>query len=154
MIRCPETTRRQWRIKTIQTLRKRMKQLDTKYDLENTLACAISEWFETGYVSLYKYPEKFHNVIWSQGAIEWRQIFNGRISRHWLKHQGNTKTSVGRVRMDYIWGTSIIETCLRMMIDLWELGNEEVHGKEEATNNKRGKPKQLSVCKPYIILKR
>ena len=37
-------------------LRKQMKQLDTKYDLENTLACEISEWFETGHVSLFKYP--------------------------------------------------------------------------------------------------
>ena len=54
-----------------------MKQMDTKYELENTLACAISEWFKTGYVSLYKYPEKFHDVIWSQRAIGWRQIFNG-----------------------------------------------------------------------------
>ena len=90
--------------KKIQTLRKRMQQLDTKYDLENTLACAILEWFETGHVSLYKYPEKFHDKLWSQGAIGWRQIFNGQISRHWLTHQGTTKTSAGRVRMDYIWG--------------------------------------------------
>jgi len=44
-----------------------------------------------------------------------------------------TKTSSGKVRMDYIWGASIVETCLRMMIDLWEMRNEEVHGKEEAT---------------------
>ena len=42
-----------------------MKQLDTKYDLENTMCCAIAEWFETGHVPLYKYPEKFHYAIWS-----------------------------------------------------------------------------------------
>ena len=35
--------------------------------------------------------------------------------------------------MDYIWGAAIIETCLRMMIDLWKIRNEEVHDKEEAT---------------------
>ena len=27
--------------------------------------------------------------------------------------------------MDYIWGASIVETCLRMMIDLWEMRKEE-----------------------------
>ena len=43
------------------------------------------------------------------------------------------KTSSGRVRMDYILGASIVETCLQMMIDLWTLRNEEVHGIEEAT---------------------
>ena len=62
------------------TLRKRMKQLNRKFDLENTMCCVIAEWFETGHVHLYKYPEKFHDAIWSQGAIGWRQIFNGRIS--------------------------------------------------------------------------
>ena len=118
-----------------------MKQLDTKYDLENTMCCAIAEWFETGHAPLNKYPEKFHEAIWSQGAIGWRQIFNGRISRHWLKHQGNTKTSSGKVWMDYIWGVSIVETCLQMMIDLWELINEEVHSKEEATKQQKRKAK-------------
>ena len=96
--------------------------------------CAIAEWFEIGHVPFYKYPEKLHEVIWSQGAIGQRRIINGRISRHWLKHQSNTKTSVGRVRMDYIWGASIVETCLRMMIDLWEIRKEEVYSKEEVTN--------------------
>ena len=107
-----------------------MKQLNTKFDLENTMCCAIAEWFETGYVPLYKYPEKFHEAIWSQGAIGWRQIFSGRISKLWLEHQGNTKNSSGKVRMDYIWGASIVETCLQMMVDLWEMRNKEVHGKE------------------------
>ena len=110
----------------IQTLRKRMKQLNTKYEVENVMCSAISEWFETGHVPLNKYPEKFHDTIWSQGAIGWRQIFNGKISCHWLELQGNVKTKTGRVRMDYIWGASIVETCLRMMIDLWEMRNEDV----------------------------
>ena len=115
--------------------------MDTKYELENTIACAMSEWFEIGYVSLYKYQEKFHDAIWSQGAIGWRQIFNGRILRHWLEHQGNTKTSKGRLRMDYAWGASIVETCLQMMIDLWEMRNEEVYGKEEVTKQQKRKEK-------------
>ena len=86
--------------------------MDTKFVVENVMCCAISEWFETGHLSLYKYPEEFHNTIWSQGAIGWKQVFNGRILTLWLEHQGNTKTSSGQVRMDYIWGASIVETCL------------------------------------------
>ena len=128
-------------MKTIQALCKRIQQLDTKFDLENTLACAILEWFETGNVSLYKYPEKCNDAIWSQGAIGWEQIFNGTISRHWLKHQGNTKASARRVRMDYIRGASIIETCLRMMLDLLEMIKEEVYGKVEVTKQQKRKEK-------------
>ena len=51
------------------------------------------------------------------------------------------KTSSGRVRMDYIWGASIVETCLRMMIDLWEMEYEDVHGKEEVTKQQKRKAK-------------
>ena len=68
-----------------------MKQIDTKFAVENIICCAIAEWFKTGHVSLEKYPEEFHDAIWSQGAIGWRQVFNGRISKLWLEHQGNTK---------------------------------------------------------------
>ena len=118
-----------------------MKLLNTKFDLENTMCCAIAEWFETGHVSLYKYPEYFHDKIWSQGTIGWRQVFNGRISKLWLEHQGNTKTSSGKVRMDYIWGASIVETCLQMIIDLWEMRNEEVNGKAEGTKQQKRKDK-------------
>ena len=72
MLRCLVLSRRKWRIKTIATLQKLMKQLNAKYNPENTMCCTIiAEWFETGHVPLYKYPEKFHDAIYgvSQGAI-------------------------------------------------------------------------------------
>ena len=43
--------------------------------------------------------------------------------------------------MDYIQGAPIVETCLRMMIDLWETRKEEVYGKEEVTKQEKGKEK-------------
>ena len=43
--------------------------------------------------------------------------------------------------MDYIWGSSIVETCLRMMIDFWESRIETVHGKEEVTKQQKRKDK-------------
>ena len=52
--------------------------------------------------------------------------------------------------MDYIWGASIVETCLQMMIDLWEIGNEEVHGKDKATKQQKRKAKAaISVWSLY-----
>ena len=55
--------KQQWRIKTIATLQKQMKQLNTKNDPKNTICYAISEWFVTGHVPLYKYPEKSNEAI-------------------------------------------------------------------------------------------
>ena len=47
----------------------------------------------------------------------------------------------GKVRIDYIWVASIVETCLRMMIDLWDIRNEEVHDKYKTTKQQKRKAK-------------
>ena len=152
MIQCPAQSWVEWRIKTITELWKRVGQLNTKFELEETLCSAIAEWFETGHVLLYKYPEKFYKTIWSQGVIGWRQIFNGKLSWYWLRHQGNTKTTTGRVQMDYIWGASIAETYLWMMIDLWEIRDEEVYDKEETAKQQKRKAKTaISVWKLHEL---
>ena len=57
----------------MRTLQKRMKELNTKFNLDNTMCFPIAEWFETSHFLLYKYPEKFHKAIWSQGSIDWRK---------------------------------------------------------------------------------
>ena len=41
--------------------------------------------------------------------------------------------------MDYILGASIVETCLQIIIDRWEINNKEVHGKEEAAKQQKRK---------------
>ena len=66
MLRCAAASRRKWGIKTISELRRRIKKIGTKFAVENVMCCAIAEWFETGHVSLEKYPEEFHDAILSQ----------------------------------------------------------------------------------------
>ena len=41
-----------------------MQQLDIKYNLKNTLACAISKRFEIRHVSLFNYPENSIKQFW------------------------------------------------------------------------------------------
>ena len=43
--------------------------------------------------------------------------------------------------MDYIWGASTVEMCIRMVIELWEICNKEVHGKEEVVKQQKRKAK-------------
>ena len=47
--------------------------------------------------------------------------------------------------MDYIWGTAIVETCLQMIIDLWEIRNEDVHGKEEAMKQQKKRKAKVAI---------
>ena len=77
-----------------------------------------------------------------------------KIFRYWLKYQGNTKASSERARMDYIWGASIVKTCLRMMIDLWGIRKEEINSKEEVTKQQKRKEKEAISVRIYINFKR
>ena len=63
MLRWQALSKRKWRIKIIKTLRTQIKQLNTMFDLENTISFAIAELFETKHVPLYEYPEKFDDTI-------------------------------------------------------------------------------------------
>ena len=54
--------------------------------------------------------------------------------------------------MDYIWGASIVETFLRMTIDLCELRNKEVHGKENATKQQKRKTKAATSVRTLYKL--
>jgi hypothetical protein len=51
----------------------------------------------------------------------------GKISTEWL-HLPNSYTATRGVdRPPYIWGTSVVEICLRQYIALWEQRNKEIH---------------------------
>jgi hypothetical protein len=57
-------------------------------------------------------------------------LFSGKISQEWLQLQEqSTKVLVKRKRLSYVWGASVIKLLLKQFINLWELQNEEVHGK-------------------------
>jgi hypothetical protein len=92
-----------------------------------------------------KYPVRFHAALKSQEKIGWRHLFAGRISQEWLILQGNSTTTTKiRKRHNSVWGASIVEILLSQFIKLWELRNEEVHGKTEEQQEKTRKMK-LSI---------
>jgi hypothetical protein len=90
----------------------------------------IAEWLEFDQVDLRKYPQRFHKAIKTQETIRWRHFFAGKISTEWLKLQEESTTKTKQAKQaSYIWGASILEVALSRFIELWELRNNEVHGK-------------------------
>ena len=73
---------------------------------------------------------------WLEKLLYWKTftIFSGYIDLHDQFSNKKNKHS-----QSYIWGTSIVETTLQSMIDLWYLQNEEVYGK--TANDKEQKHK-------------
>jgi hypothetical protein len=109
-------------------LRKKMKSLETKYDIEETFMTALCNWMENNEVDLNKFPSRFKAALASQEHIGWRHVFLGKLSQYWLQLQGDVILKDGKVRNNYIWGASIVEILLGKIIELWKIRNDEVHG--------------------------
>ena len=130
MLRCESPTRIKWRIQFMCSLRKRLEYLETEFSIGETLCTSISEWLETGVVDVNNYPTRFHAAINTQTMIGWRHFFAGRLSQDWLHLQETARPRTEERQNDsYVWGASIVEVTLSQYIKLWELRNEEVHGK-------------------------
>jgi len=145
LLRCKEPSRIKWRRQFITVLHNRLVYLETDFSPEETLYTVVEEWLETESVNISKYPTRFHQAIQSQSLIGWRHLLSGKISQEWLKLQEtSTKVTIGRKRLSYVWGASLAEVLLKQFIKLWELRNEEVHGKtaelqEQIRKDKLGK---------------
>jgi hypothetical protein len=145
LLRCKEPSRIKWRRQFITALHNRLVYLETDFSLEETLYTVVEEWLETESVNISKYPTRFHQAIQSQSLIGWRHLLSGKISQEWLKLQEtSTKVTIGRKRLSYVWGASLAKVLLKQFIKLWELRNEEVHGKtaelqEQIRKDKLGK---------------
>jgi len=145
IIRCTSPSRIKMRTKVLGALRRRLDYLETEFAITETLCTVIAEWFETETVDITKYPIRFHAALKSQETIGWRHLFAGRISQEWLILQENSTTTTKiRKRHSSVWGASIVEILLSQFIKLWELRNEEVHGKTEEQQEKTRKMK-LSI---------
>ena len=107
-----------------------------------TLARAITEYFDYEYVDVESYPEKHRRALYTQTFIGWRQFFQGKISVEWLILQGPHKLSNGNVLEAHIWGANIVELTLRSVSELWKERNEEVHGK---TDDERSKSRRTQL---------
>jgi hypothetical protein len=131
-IRCSSPSRINCRIKLIGALRRRLEYLETEFAIKETICTVIAEWLETEMVDSKNYPIRFHAAIKSQAMIGWRHISAGCLSQEWLLLQElSTTTTKIRKRHSSVWGASIVEVLLFQFIKLWELQNEEVHGKTE-----------------------
>ena len=91
--------------------------MEIEFALTEALSSAIAEWLEKGEVSISNLPIRFANAIISKEL-------DGDISLL-EKYPRN-----GYKKRDcYVWGASVAKTTLTYFIKLWEIRNEEVHGK-------------------------
>jgi hypothetical protein len=69
MIQCKAESQCRWRISLSTSMRKKMKLIDTKFEVEETFMTAICDWMENGEMDVTKFPAKFRDALISQEHI-------------------------------------------------------------------------------------
>ena len=92
------------------------------------------------------FPAHLIDLIRTQSAIGWRQLFNGRFSKYWAQRQdeyyARTDTNQrNRRQTGQQWQTNIIGEIWEAWFLIWEKRNQDIHGfdmhsKAEATRRK------------------
>jgi hypothetical protein len=82
-MKCDHSSKWQWCLKCITSIRKRCGNMKTREMLTTILTDGIQVWFTEATLQPGNYPHAFRQLIQEQNDIRWRQLFNGRISNDW-----------------------------------------------------------------------
>ncbi|KAI2494762.1 hypothetical protein MHU86_19757 [Fragilaria crotonensis] len=141
---CNHPTRREWREKFMRDLTDHCMINDTDPNLQIILCDGLQAWFNRpqGFtLQPHEYDSRFHRLITQQNRIGWRQIFHGRFSVEWVRHQDSYYSqSQERCESSHrtsFTGESWLINLIRFVWDkwytLWKQRNQELHGRDVAT---------------------
>jgi len=137
ILRCPHETRELWRSKCLQRLHQTLDYIDTRPFLGDILMEGISEWFRgSPSLELDKFPLQYRRLIIQQNSIGWRQVFNGRLSCEWSRHQDDFLQSQrlrSKSRSGKLWSTTVITCLWKQWLEVWTSRNDIIHGHDETT---------------------
>ena len=92
----------------------------------------IRHYFHSTHIQKEKYPLGYHDLIKTQTALGWGQLFKARWSKHWAIRQdeyGN-KQSEKNATNGSQWVYNTGQKFLKSWLELWQLRNEERHGQD------------------------
>ena len=150
---CENESHKRWRLSYITELRKKLKEIKTDESLTDTIATILTEYLDSGKVTIEKYHQRFHAAITSQQQIGFDHFFLGKLSQKWLDlHLPHLPPDPSHSKR-YTWGQHIIETTLKKMIDLWGIRNKEVHGNDDNEIEEIKKRRVVQELQQYFALR-
>jgi hypothetical protein len=129
---CPAQSRLKWKQKCIRTMRDRLTELKTAPPLQELFLDQLRCILYNTNNSATAHPDVQH-IANAQDAIGWRQLLKGRFSKSWAAFQtaymGTRATAKDNGSS---WITAIIDTLFKEWWLLWEMRNQDRHGKDRA----------------------
>ena len=137
------------------SLTNRCAALKTDPTLSRILIDGLHNWLHTDETLIPNtYPAKYEKLVRQQNRIGWRQLFSGRFSCEWTRHQ-NDYSFVRQQRIQatyktstdapyttrserttgHKWTAAIIQEIWERWFEVWAMRNAEVHGDDQKTRN-------------------
>jgi exonuclease III len=151
VLQCPAASRQQIKHDMMQRFQHGCEKHKTDPDLQNLLLKVVRAWMDQPADETYtpqeqNFPITLADLIRTQSAIGWRQLFNGRFSIQWAQRQDEYYARLdtnqrNRRQTGQHWQTNIIGELWEAWFLIWEKRNQDIHGfdvhsKAEATRRK------------------
>jgi len=138
---CPAQTRVQWRSTFLQTLRNKLESLNTAPPLASLLVEALHRVLHDeplgDDLSTFGLPD----LHLAQASIGWHHLLKGRFSKLWTRYQQTHLESLGvnSSQQGLKWTVNVIHCIFKSWLQLWDLRNEDRHGKDLEAKRAREK---------------
>ena len=153
--RCP--SRQQWRTKCLQDMRAKVIEPDTHPGMADLLLAGLRAVLQGDTSDTIEVPQGLEELAAAQEAIGWDQLLKGRITIGWSDRQeqyrGNNSTAKDN---GLTWATDITSALISQWWDLWELRNDDRHGRDRRSQQQAETRQavrelyQLYDLKPFI----
>ena len=152
MIQCNHPDRRKWKQRTVVKIREVMAKWNTEEMLSDTFNSALTEWMDNGVVDHSEHPEMHQVASHSQWKIGWKHVFTGHLSQEWELLQGDA-TANQKILKATDWAADPVTCIMNQVTLLWEIRNEEVHGKNANEQTTKLLNRQKQTIATMIELK-
>ena len=133
LYQCNAPSRLDWRKKFLHRLHTKMDKLDTAPDLQELLLEGVKSLLEGRPSKSIHCPPTALPVAEAQSAIGWKEVLKGRLSREWSKAQQRHLGAFDRKKNGQTWATDIAQLLLEGWLELWQLRNDDRHGRDVQT---------------------
>jgi hypothetical protein len=117
-------------------MRSYLHDIDTAPDIQTQLIDALRVVLFSAATTGIPTQPGLHHVAAAQRAIGWHQILRGRFSKQWITAQDQyLGTTASTQHNGTRWLTNLIDFIFAQWWTLWELRNEDRHGRDLATQS-------------------
>ena len=140
ILRCPHSSRSEWRQQLVQALTKYCRDTNTYPAILRLLVSTLQRWLsgeDNPQIDTAQHPPDIRAIIRQQSRIGWCQIFLGRFTQAWsiIQQRYMERKFPTHHHIADRWQVGLIQTIWEKWYQLWISRNEEVHGKDVSSRH-------------------